>query len=217
MTTEPKATTATDGDVRDRLRIQRVLDEWVFSRDNGEWEALRAFFSTDGRMTTNVGSFSADEFVNYARAGRDRGLLSHHVTGPSRIRLRGDRAIAETQGSLNIRTYVHDVEVDITAMVRYSDRLVLEADDWKFLNRLPVYLLDRMQPVRCDVRLALQDGLLAQCPIGARFLVYRQLAAGGSLPDPLPITFNTPESDNVFEQSESWLGAASTSTTRGEA
>jgi hypothetical protein len=189
----------------ERLRIQQVLDEWVFCRDNGEWAALRDHFAVAGRMTTNGASFTADEFVGYGRAARERGTLSHHITGPSRIRIVGTRATAETQATLRLRNRVHDVEVDVTAQVRYVDRLVLEDARWRILHRQPLYLLDRMDPVRPDAKLTLNDELLARCPEGARFLIYLRLATGAPAPDPAPVTFNTPEADSILSAAESWL------------
>lgn len=193
----------------DRLRVQQVLDEWVLCRDNGEWDRLRSCFARDGRMTTNGAAFDADEFVAYGRAARERGALSHHMTGPSRIRLAGSRALAETQATLTMRVRVHDVECDLTALVRYIDRFVYEEADWRILQRLPIYLLDRVQPVRPDEEVALRAELLARCPEGAKFLVYARLAGGGELPDPLPITFNTAEAAAALADGESWLAAGS--------
>lgn len=207
MTSDTRTPAVHGDELTDRAQVQQVLDEWVFCRDNGEWPALRRLFATNGRMTTNVGSFTADQFIDYAQAGRQQGLLSHHIPGPSRIQLAGRRAFAETQATLNIRTVVHDTEVDIMALVRYLDRLVVEDGSWRLLDRLPVYLVDRMQVTRLDTRLTLRGDLLERCPAGARFLVYRQLAAGQPLPDPLPVTFNTPESDALFAGCASWLRA----------
>ncbi|WAL68775.1 hypothetical protein ORV05_13715 [Amycolatopsis cynarae] len=50
-----------------RLEIQRLLDDWVFSRGNGESATLRAMFAADGRKTTNYAGFTADEFLNFIK------------------------------------------------------------------------------------------------------------------------------------------------------
>ncbi|MTD54637.1 hypothetical protein [Amycolatopsis pithecellobii] len=48
---------------------------------------------------------------------RRDGRLSQHMIGPSRIRVDGPRAPAEAEGMLLIRATVHDVEIDVTALV----------------------------------------------------------------------------------------------------
>lgn len=187
-----------------RLDIQQLLDEWVFCRDNGEWDALRALFADQGRMTTNYAAFDADEFVAFVEGMRRERRLSHHMTGPSRIRILGERALAETEGTLRMRTVVHDVEVDVSALVHYIDRLVVEEGRWRLLDRFPVYIKDRIDPVSPDASVHLREEILAQCPPGARHLVYLQLLVG-SAPDPLPVTFDTPEATARLTDGLAWL------------
>ncbi len=190
----------------DRLAITQVIHDWVFHRDNGRFDALRATFARDGRMTTNSASHSADEFVAYGQALRGQGLLSHHFPGPSQITVNGDRALAETQAMLLFRgTGAGGVEADITVLLRYLDRFVREDGAWKIAERVPVYIKDRVDPVIPGTPLPLDLDLLAECPPGCCFLIYSSRAAGAPVPPVEAITFNTPRADALYAANEAWL------------
>lgn len=187
------------------LDIRVVLDEWVLCRDNGHWQDLRACFSSAGQMTTVGPTVSADAYIAATRSSLERGTRTQHLTGPSRIRINAGRALAQTQATVNIQTQAHGREVDIVALVRYLDRLLFEDGRWGILDRRPVYLSDRMEPSRADVWLPLDDELLTMCPDGARSLVYLELAAGGNVPVPAPVAFDTPRAEALIAAAEVWL------------
>jgi hypothetical protein len=194
-------------DVADRLAITQVIHDWVFYRDNGKFEALRTLFSKSGRMTTNSASHSADEFVAYGRALRERGFLSHHIPGPSQIRINGDKALVETQATLMFRTKIGDVVADIWVLLRYLDRFVRELGAWKIEERQPIYIKDRLDPVVPGTAIAIDHSLLEECPPGCRYLIYASRAAGAPRSTTEAVTFNTPRADAIYAAGDEWLAA----------
>jgi hypothetical protein len=192
---------------RDRLAILQVVGDWVFFRDSGDWDALRALFARDGRMTTNSTSGSADEFVAYGRVLRSNGLLSHHFPGPSLVRLHADKAVVQTVATLMVRASVHGVEVDIWVLLRYLDRLVREDDCWKIADRHPMYIKDRMDPVVPGRAIEIDHQLLAECPEGCRYLIYVARANGVPASPIIPTVLDTPAAAALIEAAEAWLAA----------
>lgn len=189
----------------DRQQILQVIAEWVFYRDSGVWDGLRRCFARSGRMTTNSFSGTADEFVTYGRRLRDAGRLSHHFPGPTIVRTRDGRALAETLATLNARGVVHDVEVDVTVLLRYLDRFVHEDDAWRIEDRYPVYIKDRLDPVVPGRPIPVDEEVLAECPPGCRYLIYVSRANGAPPSEVKPTTYGTPEADRVYAAAEAWL------------
>lgn len=192
-------------ETRDRLEIRRVIDEWVFVRDDGNWSALRSLFSSEGRMNTNSATATADEFIAYGKQLRSLGLLSHHFTGPSHIRVNGLKALAQTQATLNVRNVVHDVEVDITCLLRYLDRFVHEEGAWRIQDRQPIYIKDRIDPVVPGTPLVLDQDLLRECPPACRYLVYLGRAKGAPHNPMQRAAFGEPYAQDLYAAAEEWL------------
>lgn len=203
MTTHPEGAASAS----DRQAILQVIGDWVFFRDSGYWTELRGVFASNGRMTTNSTSGTADEFVAYGKQLRAAGLLSHHFPGPSLIQVRGDRAVAQTVATLMARASVHGVEVDIWVLLRYLDRLVREDSAWKILDRHPMYIKDRMDPVIPGTPVAVDHDLLAECPDGCRYLIYMARANGVPASPIVPTVFDTPVTDALIADAQAWMAA----------
>jgi hypothetical protein len=191
----------------ERLAIQQAIGDWAFFRDGGEWDSLRQVFASDGFMTTNGGTTSADDFVAYARSLRERGVLSHHFMGRSRVRLSGARAVSETQAQLMIRSSVGEVAVDITVLLRYLDRFVVEDGAWRIQDRRPIFIKDRVDPVLPGTSIEVDQAVLEECPEGCRYLVYLGRAAGAPHNPIERATFNTPFADSHYAGADAWLAA----------
>ena len=191
----------------DKRAITQVIHDWVFYRDNGRFEDLKTLFARDGRMVTNSASHNVQEFAAYGKTLREAGFLSHHFTGPSQIRIRSDKATVETQATLMFRSHMGEVEADVWVLLRYLDRFVREGGVWKLLERQPIYIKDRLDPVIPGTTIPIDLELLAQCPPGCRFLIYASRAAGAPPASSEAITFNTPRAEAVYAADEAWLAA----------
>lgn len=189
----------------DRLAILQLLGDWALFRDSGYWEELRGVFASDGRMTTNSTTGTADEFVAYGRQLREAGLLSHHFPGPTLVRINGDKAIAQTVATLMTRASVHGVEVDVSVLLRYLDRLVREDGAWKIQDRHPMYIKDRMDPVIPGTPIAIDHALLEACPPGCRYLIYMARANGVPASPIVPTVFDTPAADVLIAAAQAWM------------
>jgi SnoaL-like domain len=191
----------------DRLAVLQVIQEWAFFRDGGDWISLRRSFSLDGKMTTNGGTATADEFINYARGLREKGVLSHHFIGPSLIQLKGDKALVETQANLMVRSKVGAVDVDVWCLLRYLDRVVRSGVAWTIQDRRPIYIKDRMDPVVPGSSITVDPKMLAEGPEGCRYLVYLGRASGAPHNPIERATFNTPYATDLYAAGQKWLAS----------
>ena len=118
-------------------------------RDQGRWTELRALFAEQATISVSWYSGSIEGFIdastNMASTGKAQ---TKHWFGLPRISVCDDRALAETDIAIMIRSSVGPLEVDITSYARFFDRLQRDpAGNWKILSRVAIYEKDRMDPV----------------------------------------------------------------------
>jgi SnoaL-like protein len=200
-------TTSTVGQREDKLAIAEVIQNWALWRDGGNYQALRSTFHPDATMTSTWFSGPAEEFVARAESRKPGGRSAHFVGGSS-VRLNGDKALAETPITLLLRETVDDVEVDVTCHGRFFDRLVRAEDRWCILRRGVIYEKDRLDPVRPDAVLKLDEAILARFPEGYRHVAYVQSKRGLVVATDRP-TLPSPQLEVLYREAESWLGAHS--------
>jgi hypothetical protein len=190
----------------DRFAITQVVQQWAVARDTGDWESLRSAFHRDGTMTATWFSGPADDFVARAKESHSRGSRGAHFMGGTFVRLKGDKAIAESRMMLLQRGAIEGVEVDVTCNGRFYDRFVREDGRWSILRRNCVYEKDRADPLAPGARLELDRTLLGRFPEGYRHVAYMQTKAGMTVAPGLP----TPRSEaleRLYADGRAWLGA----------
>jgi len=198
-------TTSTAGQREDKLAIAEVIQNWALWRDGGNYQALRSTFHPDATMTSTWFSGPAEEFVARAESRKPGGRSAHFVGGSS-VSLNGDKALAETPIILLLREQIDDVEVDVTCHGRFFDRLVRAKDGWCILRRGVIYEKDRLDPVRPDAVLKLDEAILARFPEGYRHVAYVQSKRGLMVATDRP-TFPSPQRDALLREAEAWLAA----------
>lgn len=112
--------------------IERLLLQYVADNDAGNWEAVAATYTPDGRMSRPT---APDDFIEGAQA-----ILDAFKARPAR---------ASRHVVCNIRVTVHDggtAEADSQILLfleqkapplvgSYADKLKLTDDGWKFVER----------------------------------------------------------------------------------
>jgi hypothetical protein len=79
----------------DELDIQRVLFDYAWACDNGDWAQLHSVFSTDARLdysSTGGPVGGRDEVVGWLRESLSRVPVMQHVVSNFQIDVSGDRA-----------------------------------------------------------------------------------------------------------------------------
>jgi hypothetical protein len=162
----------------DVAMIRSVVEAWAMWRDAGAWTELRSTWASGGRMHTTWFRGAADDFVDAARRGFERGDLVHHFLGGTVVEVAGGRAIAQTKATISQRLVLHDVEVDVTCTGRFYDFFEHEDGAWRIALREPIYEKDRIDPVVPGEVPRMDRSLLESLPAGCRHLLYCQIASG---------------------------------------
>jgi hypothetical protein len=171
----------------DRLELRELVENWVLWRDAGDWDRFATVWHpTDGWMTATWFQGPAAEFIAVSKAGFDRGVSILHFLGGHTADVAGDRAILQTKMTINQRSSVDGVEVDVVCTGRFYDFCARHDAQWKIVRRQPIYEQDRLDPVDPAVRLELDPELLESFPAGYRHLGYLQSKAGFTVKTGLP-------------------------------
>jgi len=175
-----------DIEIRDRLAIRDLIENWVVWRDAGDWERFRTVWFDDGRMMATWTQGTADEFIAMSKAGWAKGVSIMHFLGAQSIDLAGTRAISQTKMTIAQRATVHGVEVDVVCTGRFYDFLEKRDGRWGMVLRQPIYEKDRMDTVVPNAELKLDADLLASFPEGYRHLAYLQSQIGYQIKPDMP-------------------------------
>jgi hypothetical protein len=180
-----------ESSLADRLLIRDLVDDWVVSRDAGDWDRFRKVWHEDGWMMATWTQGGFEHFIEMTEAGWKKGVSILHFQGAHSAAIQGDRAIAQTKMSISQRAQVHGVLCDVVCTGRFYDfieRRPKGADRgrWGLVLRQPIYEKDRMDPVDPAAKLSLDPELLARYPEGYRHLAYLQTQIGYPVKDDMP-------------------------------
>jgi len=165
-------------ELRDRLAIRALVENWVVWRDAGDWERFATCWHEEGRMMATWCQAPWREFIAASIAGWDKGVSILHFLGGHSADVAGERAISQTKMTISQRAVVHDVLVDVVCTGRFYDFLERRDGRWGVVLRQPIYEKDRMDPVDPAAKLTLDPALLARFPEGYRHLAYLQTQIG---------------------------------------
>jgi hypothetical protein len=193
-----------DAELRDRLAIRELIENWAVWRDAGDWQRFRTLWFDDGRMMATWTQGSADEFIAMSQAGWAKGVSILHFLGGQSIDLAGDRAISQTKMTISQRGRVHDTMVDVVCTGRFYDFLEKRDGRWGLVLRQPIYEKDRIDPVDPAATLALDAALLARFPEGYRHLAYLQSQIGYQVKTDMP-GLKGPEVERLYASGAAWL------------
>ena len=193
----------------DEYAVRSVRQRWAFARDHGEWETMRACFHPDATVRVLWYSGPVAGFLEGTIASGEKradGESSKHWFGNSRVSVKGDRALLETDAQVMLRSRLAGHLVDTTLYIRLYDRFERRQGDWKIARMDAIYDKDRLDPVIPDsLPAGFFDGIDVSGP-GAALAIMRWRAAkrGGTLPPDLPI--GGAESEKQLRAAaEAWL------------
>lgn len=194
----------TDQEMRDRLAIRALVENWAVWRDAGDWERFATCWHEDGHMMATWCQAPAREFIEASKAGWAKGVSILHFLGGHSADIAGDRAIAQTKMTISQRAEVHGVLVDVVCTGRFYDFLEKRGGRWGMVLRQPIYEKDRMDPVDPAARLTLDPALLARFPEGYRHLAYLQTQIGYAVKADMP-GLKGPEVEALYARGARWL------------
>lgn len=193
-------------DPQDQLAIAVLMQRWALARDTGNWDALRTTAHPGAEMTTTWFEGSFDAFVESCRASWTGRSRSQHFLGGTVAEIAGERALAQTRMSINVRSRLDGIEVDAVCLGRFYDRVEKRDGAWRIVKRSVIYEKDRIDPVDPGVRISLDPELLGRFPEGYRHLGYLQTRNGAKVNANLP-TASGEALELLLREAKAWLAA----------
>lgn len=194
-------------DLRDRLAIRELVENWAVWRDAGDWGRFAACWHPEGRMEATWCQASASGFIRASREGWAKGVSILHFLGGHSAEVAGGRAVAQTKMTISQRAEVDGALVDVVCTGRFYDFVARHEGAWLLLLRQPIYEKDRMDPVDPSARLSLDPGLLGRFPEGYRHLAYLQTRIGYDVKPDMP-GLRGPEVEALYARGAAWLAGA---------
>ncbi|GAA4499816.1 nuclear transport factor 2 family protein [Actinoallomurus oryzae] len=194
----------------DRLAIRELVENWAVWRDAGDWERFATVWHpVDGWMTATWFQGPAAEFIAASREGFERGVSILHFLGGHTADIAGDRAVAQTKMTINQRSVIDGVEVDVVCTGRFYDFCARHDGEWTIVRRQPIYEKDRLDVVDPASRLELDPELLARFPVGYRHLGLAQTKAGFTVKLGLP-GLTGAAVERLYVEGTEWLAGSAT-------
>ena len=194
----------------DRSEIANLISKSIISRDSGLWDELAACYHSEAEFTSSWWKGKPSDFFKVAseklEASRRQGGEQKHVTSNHWIEINGDRATAESDLILFMRSLINGVELDIATWSRRFQLFAREKGEWKIFRRWVIYERDRMDPV--DPTVAPQSyydaEALAKYPKQLRFHLWRNEMLG-SPPEKNIVLRGSAQEDAAREEARKWM------------
>lgn len=199
---------ALSGEILDKLVIADLIQFERLYRDQQQWEKLRALYHADSLVRLGWFIGSGDEYVEASRRldANKPGWHIMHVTHPTLVRVRGQRAIAETNTLIVRRALLGGVLADVTIYCQLYSRVEKRDEVWKILTLDVVYEKDTAVPVYSSEHLAVSKEELEQGPPSYRFSAYNLKKIGYSIrPAELYSTDQPERVAQLYCETEDWL------------
>jgi len=116
------------------------------SRDTSQWDTMRDCFHPDSIVRISWFNGSGPEFVTGSIDMAKRGMFAKHRLAPVLVTLKGHRAIASLTAIIDIPRVVDDVELTLSAHVRFIYRAEKRDEVWRILSFECIYIRDELKP-----------------------------------------------------------------------
>jgi hypothetical protein len=201
-------THAAKGHVMDDISeiTQLVLRERQ-GRDRGWWAQELACFAEDSRVRESWIDGSGRDFVQQSM-GHPAPLGSGHRMAAPVIQLRGNRAVVEVGGVIEVRTVVAGTLADHVAHIRMVYRVEKrDGGAWLVGSLDCIYQFDTLAPVHPGAQIDIDQEKIASYRESYRFLAYAQASAGRTPRDDLYGDDRPEELRGLYAELFEWLGA----------
>ena len=197
--TTPSTSTA------DQMEIIRLVEGERAARDRGMWDVLLDSYHPDARITLSWYDGDAEGFVDGSRRMFEGGSPSVHLVGFPDLQLEGDRAIADTGCTINLRSEIHGVLADTVSMARHRSRVERRDGVWRLASFYAVYQRDSIAPVIPGDVPAIDRDLLASFRPSYMYLSYMLRLKGVEISPDLPGVDRRDALNALVTADEAWL------------
>jgi hypothetical protein len=189
--------------------VCRVLQIWAYSRDQGDWEALRHCFHADGTIAVSWYSGPAAGFIERSMTmGKNRRPeeRNKHLLGNMRATVVGHRAILEADTVITVREFIDGYLFDFASHARFYHLMEKRSGEWRIWRANCIYEKDRLEPVIPGSVPAsfYQQVDLTGAESGFAFMRFRQTKRGRTIPTGLPLAGSAEEAA-LRSEAKRWL------------
>jgi SnoaL-like domain len=188
----------------DKLSCADVIVSWGLYRDQLRWPELLSTFHPDGVIAV---SWFRGPFTEFVERCKRSGPSKHLIMAPL-VKVKGDRATAETTVLILVRQLIEGLTVDMTSRGRFLDRLERRDGEWKIVERAALYEQDRIDPLVPSEAFAqmMQQTDVANYPEPYRYMALRLAAIGRPLAEPVYYD-GAPHTQALNARYAAWLAA----------
>ena len=192
----------------DEIDIRKVRANWAHARDKGDWELLRGCFHPDATACLSWYNGPAEGFVEGSKrmlhTGKD--YAGAHMIASSRVKVRGDRAILESDVQYFLRDRVQGFLTDAMMQMLFYDHMERRQGVWRILKWTAIYNVDRVDPV---IPMTEPEGFYDDVKFDGEgngiAMMRARGAKGGRPPNPWIVVAGTEKERQVREAGERWL------------
>jgi hypothetical protein len=169
-------------ELADKFACAELVQAWGVYRDQGKWKELRGTFTPEGHISVSWFRGPFEQFVERCHANFATGhSWSRHHLFPASIKLKGERATAETSVIIRVRQKFEGIDVDLTSCSRFLDRLERHNGNWLIAERAAIYERDRLDPVEpsAEFDALFKDAQTSHYPEQYRYMAFRLAHAPG--------------------------------------
>ncbi len=189
------------------LAIRRLRQQWAFSRDRGDFDAMAECFHPGARASISwFQGLVTDLIPMLAGADKARKPEEHskHLLGNCLVTLNGDRALMETDVSILMREYIDGQLFDYTGHCRFYDQVERRDGKWAITLWTIIFDKDRLDPVQGAAPEWLRQVELEADTCNFAFMKLRQLRKGRQIPPDTIMGGSTAE-HQLRQSYEAWL------------
>ena len=179
-------------------------------RGQDRWKDLRSLFAEQANISVSWYSGSIEGFIAASeKISSSSVALTKHWLGVPRVIVNGDKALAETDIVIMLRSAVGPLELDVTTYARFFDRFIRDsAGCWKVESRVAIYEKDRIDSVGPSLLCWMINRLAryGRHPEELRHLAYGMERQGMTLSKDV-VTNGSARERQLKSDARAWLGA----------
>jgi len=198
--------TDTSENVSDREAISELINSWVYHRDHGNWDQLRATFWPEGTISFSWFDGPFEQFVDASKEMAEKGSKVKHMVDQPFIKIKGNRAVSEANVTLLGRGVTGPLEIDLTTYLRFYDLLEKREGKWRISKRTAIYEKDRMDCVQPSLLFWIASLFinLKKYPKACRYLGFSLEKAGYEMVSDIVVD-PSDELKRLYKDGAAWL------------
>lgn len=182
--------------------VRRLLTFERYCRDNALWDEMRSCYLDDAVVNSSWFRGKGMEYIEALSHRKER--APHHIHCIL-VWTHGNRAVAMMETTLQQRTAIDGVPIDLAADAQMLYRLVRINGEWYIKEWTTIYEQDNIIPSIPNTPLNIDVAELAKCRPSCQFIEYLHKKQGKAFFDELP-GHDRPESlEAIYEAADRWI------------